>query len=182
MKIQVHVYRLSGFGHEHINAWRTNQRVANWRRPIFHEILNDEIAKYSAEVAIVTFGGKVEMPLDFASVSSQEIPVLKAKGLTPMGEAVEKAVQLLDLRKDEYRHAGVDYFQPWLILMTDGTPTDSIRKASICINKRTGDKKLAVFAIGVGNDVNMEELGKLCGDRPPLKTKGFRFQRIFLMA
>lgn len=146
----------------------------------FQELLGDEVAKYSAEVAIVTFGGQVEMPVDFAAVTSQTVPFLKAGGMTPMGEAVEKALELLDTRKDEYKRAGVDYYQPWLVLMTDGSPTDSIAQASQLVDQLSKDKKLAVFAIGVGNDADMNELGKLSGGRGALKLNGLEFNKFFL--
>mgnify|MGYP002628276419 CR=1 FL=1 len=146
----------------------------------FQELLGDEVAKYSAEVAIVTFGGQVEMPVDFAAVTSQTVPSLKAGGMTPMGEAVEKALELLDTRKDEYKRAGVDYYQPWLVLMTDGSPTDSIAQASQLVDQLSKDKKLAVFAIGVGNDADMNELGKLSGGRGALKLNGLEFNKFFL--
>lgn len=146
----------------------------------FPELLGDEVAKYSAEVAIVTFGGQVEMPVDFAAVTSQTVPSLKAGGMTPMGEAVEKALELLDTRKDEYKRAGVDYYQPWLVLMTDGSPTDSIARASQLVDQLSKDKKLAVFAIGVGNDADMNELGKLSGGRGALKLNGLEFNKFFL--
>ena len=146
----------------------------------FRELLVDEVAKYSAEVAIVTFGGKVDMPVDFAAVTRQTIPSLKADGWTPMGEAVEKALELLNTRKEEYKRAGVDYYQPWLVLMTDGAPTDDITRASQLIGQLTKEKKLAVFAIEIGNDADMKELGKLSGSRPPLKLKGLEFGKFFL--
>ena len=146
----------------------------------FHELLNDEVAKYSAEVAIVTFGGNVDMPLDFASVSRQTIPSLVANGWTPMGEAVEKALDLLNARKEEYQRAGVDYYQPWLVIMTDGAPTDNISRASQLVDGLTKERKLAVFAIGVGDNADMKELERLSGGRPPLKLKGLEFNKFFL--
>lgn len=146
----------------------------------FNALINDEVAKYSAEVAVVTFGGQVDMPVDFAAVTGQTIPSLKADGWTPMGEAVEKALELLSTRKEEYKRAGVDYYQPWLVLMTDGAPTDDISRASKLVDELTREKKLAVFAIGIGNEADMKELTKLAGGRPPLKLKGLEFSKFFL--
>jgi len=146
----------------------------------FAQLLADDVAKYSAEVAVVTFGGNVDMAVDFAAVTRQTVPSLTAGGMTPMGEAVEKALELLQTRKDEYKRAGVDYYQPWLVIMTDGAPTDSISNASRLIDELVRGKKLAVFAIGVGKDADMKELAKLSGGRPPLKLKGLEFGQFFL--
>lgn len=146
----------------------------------FNALLEDEIARYSAEVAVVTFGGSVEARVDFAAVTRQNAPSLEAWGATPMGEAVEKALELLDTRKEEYKRAGVDYYQPWLVLMTDGVPTDAISRASQLVNELTKERKLAVFAIGIGDHVNMSKLAELSGDRPPLKLRELEFGKFFL--
>jgi len=146
----------------------------------FAQLLADDVAKYSAEVAVVTFGGNVDMAVDFAAVTRQTVPSLTAGGMTPMGEAVEKALELLQTRKDEYKRAGVDYYQPWLVIMTDGAPTDSISNASRLVDELVRGKKLAVFAIGIGKDADMNELAKLSGGRPPLKLKGLEFGQFFL--
>lgn len=146
----------------------------------FAQLLADDVAKYSAEVAVVTFGGNVDMAVDFAAVTRQTVPSLTAGGMTPMGEAVEKALELLQTRKDEYRRAGVDYYQPWLVIMTDGAPTDSISNAGRLVDELVRGKKLAVFAIGIGKDADMNELAKLSGGRPPLKLKGLEFGQFFL--
>lgn len=146
----------------------------------FAQLLADDVAKYSAEVAVVTFGGNVDMVVGFAAVTRQTVPSLTAGGMTPMGEAVEKALELLHTRKEEYKRAGVDYYQPWLVIMTDGAPTDNISKASRLVDDLVREKKLAVFAIGIGKDADMNELAKLSGGRPPLKLKGLEFGQFFL--
>jgi uncharacterized protein YegL len=146
----------------------------------FAQLLADDVAKYSAEVAVVTFGGNVDMVVDFAAVTRQTVPSFTAGGMTPMGEAVEKALELLHTRKEEYKRAGVDYYQPWLVIMTDGAPTDNISKASRLVDELVRGKKLAVFAIGIGKDADMNELAKLSGGRPPLKLKGLEFGQFFL--
>ena len=69
----------------------------------FQSILDHEIARYSAEIAIITFGNSVDVCLDFMSVERQTVPSLVADGPTPMGHAVNLALDLLDMRKSEYK-------------------------------------------------------------------------------
>ena len=95
-----------------------------------------------------------------------------------MGEAVMTALDLLENRKEEYRNAGVDYYQPWMVLMTDGIPTDDITEASYRIGSLVENRKLTVFPIGIG-DADMEVLAKLGGGRKPLKLQGLRFAEFF---
>ncbi len=90
-------------------------------------------------MSIITFGRVVTKVLDFANVERQvpdfqkNMPIVVNSPMdgTPMGEAVEMAIKILNERKSEYKTAGVEYYQPWLVLMTDGQPTDSISNATI---------------------------------------------------
>ncbi|BDY11971.1 vWA domain-containing protein [Hydrogenimonas cancrithermarum] len=144
----------------------------------FEAILCDEVARSSAEIAIVTFGGTVSAPLDFRSIENQKIPLLKAGGMTPMGQAVETALDLLEARKEEYRNAGVDYYQPWMVLMTDGVPTDDISGAENRIVELVEGRHLTVFPIAIG-DADTEELSRLGGGRRPLRLQGLKFGEFF---
>ena len=62
-------------------------------------ILEDEITKYSADIAILTFGGSVETVLDFGDVEDIKLPFFMAGGGTPMGEAALQALDMLEDRK-----------------------------------------------------------------------------------
>lgn len=150
----------------------------------YQAIKDDEIASYSAEICIVTFGeGGATCVADFASVNLRpNPPVLKASGMTPMGEGVNLALNRLECRKKEYKDAGVDYYQPWLVLMTDGAPngseyelSESIRKTVELINGR----KLTIFPIGIGKDADMDVLASYSPNKPPLKLRGLNFKDFF---
>jgi len=91
---------------------------------LIKELLNDPEAKQRVEIAIITFGGTVQIVQDFKLPEDTNIPELKAGGSTPMGEAIEKGISLLNDRKRKLREQGVNYYRPWLVLITDGYPTD----------------------------------------------------------
>ena len=153
-------------------------------RLFYEAIREDDIALYSAEICIVTFGGRrAECICDFASLDIQpDPPVLKASGMTPMGEAVNMALDLLDQRKKEYRSNGVDYYQPWLVLMTDGAPNGDKGELSRAIARTTeavNSRKLTIFPIGIGSDAAMKVLGEFSPKRAPLKLQGLKFQDFF---
>ena len=65
---------------------------------LFYEsVYNDEIARYSAEISIVTFGnGGVQRVEDFGPVERIPKTPLVAGGNTPMGEAVCDALDILE--------------------------------------------------------------------------------------
>ncbi|MDE6052396.1 MAG: VWA domain-containing protein [Lachnospiraceae bacterium] len=153
-------------------------------RLFFEAIKEDETALYSAEISIITFGGNnAECIADFASLELQpNAPELSASGMTPMGEAVNMALDLLERRKDEYKDRGVDYYQPWLVLMTDGEPNGDKSELSRAINRTVelvNQKKLTVFPIGIGAYADMNVLGQFSPKRPPLKLQGLKFREFF---
>lgn len=148
---------------------------------IFYQALNeDEIAKLSAEIAIVTFGNEdVKILNDFASLERQNVPRLIAGGLTPMGEAIEVALNLLENRKREYKAAGVDYYQPWMVIMTDGMPTDNVNNAVQKTRALIEDRKLVVFPLAIGEQADKQVLESLSG-KSALKLKGLNFKDFFV--
>jgi len=152
-------------------------------RLFYDTIRGDETALYAAEVSIVTFGDNAQCIADFASLTVQpNAPELNASGSTPMGEAVNLALDLLERRKDEYKDKGVDYYQPWLVLMTDGKPNGSKTELSRAIDRTVelvGSKKLTVFPIGIGDKADMDTLAQFSPKRPPLKLKGLKFKEFF---
>lgn len=149
----------------------------------YEELCADEIAKFSAEICVVTFDDAATCVMDFANLERQGgIPDIEANGNTCMGEGVNMALDLLEQRKKEYRDKGVDYYQPWLVLMTDGTPNGS-ETALECAIDRTraavNQRKLTVFPIGVSKDADMDMLGRFSPNRKAIRLKGMRFREFF---
>ncbi|PPS32260.1 VWA domain-containing protein [Pseudomonas amygdali] len=148
---------------------------------MFYEaVLEDEVAQYAAEISIVTFGSEAKRTVEFMAIGRQDVPALVADGTTAMGQGVNLALDLLEARKADYQRAGVDYFQPWMVIMTDGEPTDDISVASDRIRVLCESKKLTVFPIAIGTAANVETLGMLSPGRPPLRLKGLNFREFFL--
>ncbi len=85
-----------------------------------------------------------------------------------MNQGVELALNLLEKRKEEYKKAGVDYYQPWLVIMTDGAPTDDISPAVNRTLQLEQNKHLTMFLVGVGDSAKMDKLGRFSNKRPPL--------------
>lgn len=168
----------------------TDDRIGELNEGIklfFNSILNDEVTKYSIELSIITFGRIVTKMLDFANIERQiddfqknmPLSVKSVYDGTPMGEAVELAINLLSDRKSEYKTAGVEYYQPWLVLMTDGQPTDSIVNATALTSKMVESGKLSLFPIAIGVGANLTELAKFSTKRVPLQLRGLNFKEFF---
>lgn len=140
------------------------------------ELLEDELASKRAEVAIVAFG-PVRVENDFTTPEFFEAPELAAEGETPLGAAIERALELIDARKETYRENGINYYRPWIFLITDGAPTDQWEKAAKKIHAGEKDGKFAFFPVGV-QKANMDVLAKL-STRKPMKLDGLRFRDLF---
>ena len=151
-------------------------------REFYGAIRNDKVALASAELCVVTFGDKVEAINNFTTLDKQEVcQIPDACGGTPMGPGVKLALQKLEERKEMYKKAGVDYYQPWLVIMSDGAP-DNIRTVEDAARESTdleSKRKLSIFSIGIGDDANMEVLCKFSKKRPALKLQGLRFSEFF---
>lgn len=148
----------------------------------YDAIRSDETARYSAEICIVTFNDKAECVLDFGNIERQDIPELRAKGDTFMGEGVNLALDLLEKRKEKYRKAGVDYYQPWLVLMTDGEPNGNVAQWAKAVSRTVNlvnNRNLTVFPIGIGNEADMSKLNSFSPKRSALKLKDLRFTEFF---
>jgi uncharacterized protein YegL len=145
---------------------------------LYHrELLSDSLASQRVEVAVVTFGGVVRTVCEFATADNLVLPELTASGNTPLGEAVQAALALLEQRKRAYRDNGVAYFRPWIFLITDGAPTDDWHRAAVEVAAAEESRRVAFFAVGVER-ADLKVLGQLA-TRPPLHLQGLRFRELF---
>tara|TARA_B100001971_G_C18211870_1_gene551245 strand:+ start:888 stop:1559 length:672 start_codon:yes stop_codon:yes gene_type:complete len=145
----------------------------------FESVKNDEVAQWSAEICVVTFGGFAKKLLDFEGIQNQSIPTLSADGNTPMDDGVNMALDLLETRKREYSDRGVDYYQPWMVLMTDGEPTQDIASSVYRTVQMIDSKKLTIFPIAIGDGAHLHTLEQYSPSRKPLRLKGLNFSEFF---
>lgn len=138
----------------------------------------DSLASMRVEVAIITFGNGVRVEQDFVTANQFEAPNLIASGLTPMGEAINLALDMIRERKDTYKQNGVAYYRPWVFLITDGVPTDEWQVAAQRVQQAETGKSVAFFAVGV-QGADMETLGQIT-TRQPVTLKGLNFQEMFV--
>jgi uncharacterized protein YegL len=152
-----------------------NQGIATFKQ----EIEQDTTASLRVEVAIITFGGSVQVAQDFVTIDQFEPTKLTPMGNTPMGKAIELALEQLENRKAAYKNNGVPYYQPWVLLITDGAPTDNWQAAALRVRLADAAGKLSFFTVGV-TGANMEILGEIAPPRtPPAMLDGLKYQELF---
>jgi uncharacterized protein YegL len=141
------------------------------------ELLADSLAAKRVEVSIVTFG-PVNVECDFTSIQHFFAPTLSTTGDTPMGAAIEKSLEILRNRKDVYKVHGISYYRPWVFLITDGAPTDSVTRASELVREGEAQKSFMFFAVGV-EGADFDTLRSISSVREPLKLRGLQFRELF---
>ncbi len=140
----------------------------------------DKLASLRVEVAILTFGGSVSVAQDFITVDKFSPPSLSAHGNTPMGEAINLALDKLEERKLLYKQAGTSYYRPWVFLITDGEPTDEWKPAAQRVQASEDRKGVAFFVVGV-DKANLEKLAQIAPkERSPRKLNGLDFASMFV--
>ena len=147
-----------------------------------YDMERDSVASLRVEVALITFGGEAELIQDFTTCDDFTAPRLKAKGKTSMGGGLNMALDLLEARKNAYKANGIPYYRPWLMLITDGDPTDYgvWQEAAQRLECAYQNNKLTFFAVGVG-EADMNTLAEVAPKaRPPFKMQGLDFRSLFL--
>jgi uncharacterized protein YegL len=143
------------------------------------DVQKDAQASLSVEVAIVTFS-PVRLTQDFVTIDQFTPPKLEAEGSTPMGEAIEYALDLLENRKQTYKNNGILYYRPWVFLITDGAPTDYWEGAAQRVREAEESRRLSFFTVAVeGADTN--KLRQIAPpQRPPVMLNGLDFRSLFV--
>ncbi|MCC5631433.1 VWA domain-containing protein [Nostoc sphaeroides CHAB 2801] len=144
------------------------------------DVLKDSQASLSVEVAIITFGPIVKLTQDFVTIDQFTPPTLEVDGRTPMGAAIEYALDFLENRKQTYKDNGILYYRPWVFLITDGAPNDSWESAAQRLRQAEAQSRLSFFAVGVkGADMNiLKQISP--PQRPPVRLDGLDFREMFV--
>lgn len=122
------------------------------------EISSMNEVEREVDVSLVSFGGGVTVEEEFTPITEWEPPKLTESGRTPMGEAIDKAIDIVEERKQTYNDEGVPYKRPFIWVLTDGKPTDMKPNDDRWdeIHQRIQDgedqKSFALFIMAVGAD------------------------------
>lgn len=144
----------------------------------FHDaLLSDPLASKRVELAVVEFGGEVHVHDEFVTADQFTMPELDADGETPMGEAIERALEMVQRRKNQYRAHGVPHFRPWVVLLTDGAPSDDWALAAEIVQEMEEARSVLFYAVGVG-EADFDTLAQISA-RPPIRLDGLQFQELF---
>ncbi len=148
------------------------------------EVCEDQLTALRAEVGIIAYSHEVTVVQDFVTVQEFAPPELTANGGTRIAAAINKSLDMLERRKQEYKDNGIEYYRPIALLITDGYPEhdtpEDIAAASERVKQAEKNRAVAYFAFGVDDDADMDVLaGFMSTDRPPKSLKGAQLKGIF---
>src|SRR5207302_1621413 len=109
---------------------------------------------------------------------------------TNMGRAVTELLGLLRARKGAYKNEGAAYYQPMLVLMTDGKPTMPTPDAAAAAVKAATDaagevraqeagNKLVVLPVAIGEQADLRTLSLFSAKRAPARVRDGGFGEFF---
>jgi len=153
-------------------------------RVLERELNADDTAVVRVQLGVVIVGGPTndaEILMDWTDASNFQSFPLRSDGSTPLGKGVSVALQMIEQGKQNLRSAGISYTRPWMMVISDGEPTDSSDVWSDAVNQcRSAEagKRVEIFAIGV-EGANLAKLGEL-SSKPPLMLGGMKFKELFV--
>lgn len=149
------------------------------------EALNeDSTALVRVQLAVVSVGGprsQAEVMMDWTDATHFQAFNLSAYGGTPLAVGLRLGLDLIEQAKQNLKASGVSYTRPWMMVISDGEPSDSQSDWDHAVLKcqlAEEGNKVEIFSIGVdGADLNkMSEFSK----RPPLVLADMKFRELFV--
>ena len=142
------------------------------------EVKRDDLARWSIDLAVYTAGGSADCIQSFIGVEQiAGFAPLNARGGTPLGQATRMALDDLEARKKSYRDTGVPYYQPWLVLISDGAPDGGWQDAAQRASTLSTQKKLLSLPIGV-QGADLDVLSHF-SSKPAVALDGLKFRELF---
>ena len=141
---------------------------------IKEDILNDTMLSNRLELGIVAFDddARVERPIDLISLDT-DLPILNIGGVTNLVAGMNKAIELVTDRKNFYKSNGEQYYRPFIVLFTDGAPTNTpeeIEELDQNIQKLFDEKRFIFLPFGV-DGADMQLLAKLAAQTADERLK-----------
>ena len=156
--------------------------------PQFKEaILGDNTARNAVELAVVTFGGSPRVIQDWTDIDHLALPSLVASGGTPLGPALQLAMDMIDARRQLHKQTSIQSYVPWIFILTDGAP-DEGEELNAAISRvqqlqqttpPAQSPKLIVYACST--DSSAQAMGRLKAvTGRTYELKGLAYREVFL--
>ncbi len=116
-------------------------------KQFFDEVRATPSLKGHLDLAILRFAGDVQVVRPMGPLCEETAPVIAAGGETNLGEALGRSLGLIERSGRHAASDGEGRPMPWLIVMTDGCPTDRweeqawrVRSLAFSSGSKAGEK------------------------------------------
>jgi uncharacterized protein YegL len=164
---------------------KTRIQALNEGVKVLEQALRDDDAAFTrVQLAIVSIGGPgndAEVMMDWTDVANFQAFPLKSGGTTPLGKGLQLGLDLVEEGKQNLKAAGISYTRPWMMVITDGDPTDESllwSTAARACEAAEASKRVEIFCIGV-EGANLQTLSEISA-KPPLMLDGVKFRELFI--
>lgn len=141
---------------------------------------SDPLASKRVEVAVATFGSVATVLSPMQEARTLQPVSFTARGTTNMAAGIHLALDIVEDRKLAYKQAGLQYYRPWILVLTDGRPNlEGFDAAVDRLNGVESARGVTVFSVGVGSRVDFDQLGRLSLQRSPAHLDGLKFSELF---
>ena len=139
---------------------------------LYDALKKNDSTKDSVEICVVDFATDARKVADFENISTAQAPhVGPTRGYTDLAAGVNLALDLLEARKKEFAENHIEYYQPHLVIFSDGAPTSPYESAKTRVLTMTGNRKLTFLPIVLGGDESACGVLREFSDKPPVKAK-----------
>lgn len=148
------------------------------------ELQADDTALVRVMLSIVIVGGPTndaEVLMDWTDATQFQPFPLRADGTTPLGKGLTVGLELIEEAKADLRANGVSHTRPWMIVISDGDPTDSgdVWQAAVLeCQTAEAQRRVEIFSIGV-DGANLNTLSQI-SQKPALSIQSVRFRELFV--
>jgi uncharacterized protein YegL len=115
-------------------------------------------ARAICDLSMISFGDDVTVVNGYSHIESIKDTIFRASGPTPLGEAMKKALELLELRRSYYKQHEIEHYKPILMLMTDGEPTDNYHASAKEIAEKVNQNKIKILPFVIGKNTDSKPL------------------------
>ena len=167
-----------------VSGSMTGQPIAEVNRGLIkfgQQIEEDELTALRADIAVIAFHHEHQVVRQFGEHVDFSKSELRAAGGTRMAPPVNTALDMIENRKAQYREAGIPYYRPIIMLITDGRPEHDrprdIEAVAERVKAAENSKSVTFFSVGT-ESADMEALARL-SHLPPKTLMGTNFVQLF---
>ena len=129
-------------------------------RDFIQFVRNNAKARAICDLSIISFGDEVTVVNGYSHIESVKDTQFNANGPTPLGEAMKKALELLELRRSYYKQHEIEHYKPILMLMTDGEPTDNYHASAKEVAEKVNQNKIKILPFVIGKNTDSKALSE----------------------